>query len=174
MQDAGNQNPSGVLAVKNNVFAPLHTTKAGTNIVTRAARCGIGGQRLAARFKIADISDGLANAPGAARITGDTEQVDFGTARETKRSHRLARLCGMGEGFPDSLKNVALGNAAGVALIDGGTQGNQLRAGLLFLTLQGAQRGAHDLAGVFVASTLDFLQHEAVKLVSQIDISGRH
>ena len=35
MKDARNQNTSGVLAAKDNVPAAFHSTKAGTNIVTR-------------------------------------------------------------------------------------------------------------------------------------------
>jgi hypothetical protein len=38
MQDAGNQNAAGRLAVKDNVSVVLHSSKSGTNIVTHPAQ----------------------------------------------------------------------------------------------------------------------------------------
>lgn len=87
MKNARNQNPSRVHAVKDNVPAALHSTKSGTNIVTRTAQRGILGERLATRLKIVEVTDGLVFAPGAKGIRADTEQVGLGTARETKRRH---------------------------------------------------------------------------------------
>src|ERR1035438_10199746 len=98
------------------------------------------------------------------------------SARREKRNAatRLALRRGEVECFPDTRKWVAFGDAAGVALVNGRAQRGKLRLVLSFLTIQVAQRGAYDLAGVFVAATLYLLQHEAVKLVGQIDITGRH
>ena len=90
MKDAGNQNTPGALAVKDNVPAALHSTKAGTNIVTRPAQRGIIGKHLATRLKIVDVTDGLVFAPSTKGISADAEQVGFGTARETKHGHGLA------------------------------------------------------------------------------------
>jgi hypothetical protein len=174
MKDAGNQNTIGVLSVKDNVLAALHSPKAGTNIVTRSAQSGIIGKHLATGLKIVEVSDSLVFAPGAKRISSDAEQVGFGMTREAKRGHGLALRRAKVECFPDARKWVAFGNTAGVAFINGRAQGGKLRLVQFFLTSQGPQRCAHDLAGVFVATTRDLLQHEAVKLVGQIDISGRH
>src|ERR1017187_10892722 len=95
--------------------------------------------------------------------------------REKRNSAmRLALHRGKVKCSPDPGKWFALGNTAGVAFINGCAQRGKLRFELLFLTIQGPQRRTHDLARVFVAAALYFLQHEAVKLVGQIDISGRH
>jgi len=174
VQDAGNQNASGVLAVKDNVPAALHPAKAGTNMVTRPAQRGMIGKHLATRLKIVDVTEGLVFAPGAKGISADAEQIGFAPTGETKRGHGLARPRGKVEGLPDTCKDAALGNTACVALIDGRLQRGKLRLVLLFLTFQRPQRGAHNLAGVLVAAALYLLQHEAVKLVGQIDITGRH
>src|ERR1019366_5664026 len=78
------------------------------------------------------------------------------------------------QGLPDTVEGVAFGNAAGVSLIDGRAQRSKLRLVLPLLALQRPERGAHNLAGVFVTSVLNLLQHEAVKLFGQIDISRGH
>jgi hypothetical protein len=174
MKDAGNQNTSGFLSVKDYVPAALHSTKAGTNIVTRPAQRGIIGKHLATHLQIVEVTDGLVFAPGAKGIRADAEQVGFGTATETKRGHGLALRRGKFECSPDPRKRVAFGNTAGVAFINGRAQRGKLRFVTLFLAFQGPQGRAHYLAGVFVAAALYLLQHEAVKLVGQVDISGRH
>src|ERR1035438_7967169 len=95
--------------------------------------------------------------------------------REKRNSAmRLALRRGKFKCSPNPRKWFALGNTAGVAFINGCAQRGKLRLVQCFLTSQGPQRRAHDLAGVFVAATLDLLQHEAVELFGQIDISGRH
>ena len=53
-------------------------------------------------------------------------------------------------------------------------QGSKLRLELPVLALQRPERGTHNLAGVFVTSAFDLLQHEALKLFCQIDISCGH
>jgi hypothetical protein len=87
MQDAGNQNASGVLAIEHNVPTDLHTTQAGANIIAGPTQRRIVSQHLATRLQITDVADGLALTPGAKRISADAQQVGFGAARETKGGH---------------------------------------------------------------------------------------
>jgi hypothetical protein len=87
MQDAGNQNASGVLAVKHDVPANLHTTQAAANVIASPTRRRIVRQHLAARLQIADVADGLVLTPGAKRICANAQQIGFGAARETKEGH---------------------------------------------------------------------------------------
>src|SRR5882724_8833059 len=101
------------------------------------------------------------------------------SARREKRNlattlPRLARRSGKLQGLTDTPKYVTLGDTAGVAFVDSRSQRGKLRFVLLFLALQSPQSGAHDLTGVFVASSLNLLGDEAVKFVSQIDVPGRH
>jgi hypothetical protein len=110
MKDARNQNTSGVLAVKDNVPAAFHSTKAGTNIVTHSAQRGIIGKHLATRLKIVDVTDGLVFAPTAKGVSADDKQVSFGTARETKRGHAPSVLSSSGI---DNLVGQAILPAAG-------------------------------------------------------------
>lgn len=65
VQDARNQNSSGVLAIKDNVPAALHSPQVRTNIITTPTQRGIVGQHLATRFQIVDVTSGLLCAPGA-------------------------------------------------------------------------------------------------------------
>src|SRR5271157_4804621 len=124
-------------------------------------------------FKLADVTVGLSFAPGVEGVTADAQQVGLSTARKTKRGHGLARRHGKLERLPDTRKHSAPGNSAGVAFVNGRPQRGQLRLVLLFLTLQNAERCAHHFAGVFVAPALDLGEHEAVKLLGQIDVAGR-
>jgi hypothetical protein len=87
VQDAGNQNASGVLSVKHDMPSAFHPTEAGTNIVTRSPQRGIIGKHLAAGLKIINVTDGLVFAPGAKGVSADGEQVGFGPTRETKCGH---------------------------------------------------------------------------------------
>jgi hypothetical protein len=56
MQDAGNQNASGVLAVKHDVPTALHTTQAGANIIASPTQFRIVSQHLAARLQITNVA----------------------------------------------------------------------------------------------------------------------
>jgi hypothetical protein len=87
MQDAGNQNASGALAVEHDVPADLHTTQAGANIIASPTQRWVVSQHPAARLQIAEVADGSVLTPGAKSIRSDAQQVGFGTARETKRGH---------------------------------------------------------------------------------------
>jgi hypothetical protein len=64
MQNAGNQNAAGRLAVKDNVSTVLHSPKSGMNILTHPAQGWVIGEHLAARLKIIDVTDGLFLPPG--------------------------------------------------------------------------------------------------------------
>ncbi len=57
----------------------------------------------------------------------DAEQAGFCSMRQTKRGHGLARRCGKAQCFSGALKDVSLGNTAGVTLIDGSTQRGKFR-----------------------------------------------
>ena len=72
------------------------------------------------------------------------------------------------------LEDIALGNAACVALIDG--RAKRLQLGLVepLLALQSAQGGAHPLAGVLKAPALYPRQNEAVEFLSQIHVASWH
>jgi hypothetical protein len=122
VQDTRNQNACCVLTVKHDVPTALHAAKVGTNIVTRPAQRGVVGEHPATRFKIVDVTDALVVAPRAKRIGADGEQVGLGPTRKTKRGHRLSRRSGKVECFPHASEHVALGNTAGVTLIDRGPQ----------------------------------------------------
>jgi hypothetical protein len=138
------------------------------------AQRGIIGKHLAKPLEIVDVTDGLFLAPGLESISGDAEQVGSGPTREPKRAHGLAPLCGKLERFPNVRENVAFRDTARIAFIDGRAQCGKLRLIASLLAFQGPQSGAHNLTGVFVASAPDLLEHKPVKLVGQIDISGRH
>jgi hypothetical protein len=87
MQNAGNQNTSGSLAVEDDVPADLHTTQAGANIIASPTQRWVVSQHLAARLQIAEVADGSVLTPGARSMGADAQEVGFGTARETKRGH---------------------------------------------------------------------------------------
>ena len=67
-------------------------------------------------------------------IKADVEQIGFGTMRKTELGHGLTRRRGKVELLTDTLKNIALGNAASVAFVDGGPQRGKLSLVSLFLT----------------------------------------
>ena len=78
------------------------------------------------------------------------------------------------EGLSDAPKDIALGDTAGIAFVNSGAQRGKLRFVLLLLALQSPQPGSHNLTGVFVTPALNLLGDEAVKLLGQIDVAGRH
>jgi hypothetical protein len=156
------------------MLALLHAPQPGANFITRATECGIIGKELATIFKLADIAVGLDFAPGTKGIKADVEQIGFGTMRKTELGHRLTRRRGKVELLTDTLKNIALGNAAGVAFINGGPQRGKLSLVSLFLTLQRPQRCANDFTGVLVAPALHLLQYKVVELIGQINVTGWH
>ena len=87
-----------------------------------AAEHGIITKELATIFKLADIAVGLDFTPGTNGIKADVEQIGFGTMRKTELGHGLTRRRRKVELLTDTLKNIALGNAARIAFIDCGPQ----------------------------------------------------
>jgi len=81
MENAGNQNSSGLFAVKHDVSAALHTAQAGTNIITASTKRGIVRQHPTTRFKFDDVADGLVFAPNPKGMSSDPQQVGFGRSR---------------------------------------------------------------------------------------------
>jgi hypothetical protein len=73
MQDAGNQNSSGRLAVKDNVSAVLHSPKSGTKHHQSPGPTPVIGKHLTVRVKIIDVTDGLVRPTGAKSICADVE-----------------------------------------------------------------------------------------------------
>lgn len=174
MQDTANQNAGAFLPVKHNVLALRHAPQPKANFMTRATESGIIGKKLATIFKLADITVGLDFTPGAKGIKSDVEQIGFGTMGKMEPAHGLTGRRGKVELLTNTLKNIAFGNAAGVAFIDGGPQRDKLSLVSLFLTLQGPQCCANDFTGVLIAPALDLLQHKVVKLIGQINVTGWH
>jgi hypothetical protein len=76
------------------------------------------------------------------------------------------RRCAKLELLPDTRKYIARGDSAGAAIFDGNPQGGKFGLVLLFLALQCAECGADNLARIFVAPALDFLEHKAIKFAA--------
>jgi len=65
-------------------------------------------------------------------------------------------------------EDIALGNAAGISLVDGRAQRFQLGLKDALLALQSPQRGTHHLAGVLKTPGLHRASTKAVEFLSQI------
>ena len=165
MQNARNQNARGLAPEENDVLAYLHAIKAAADVIARAPRGGIVGKLLTAILQIVNVTGGLRLAPCAQRIHADAQQVGFGKAGEAERRHVLT-MRGEMKHVSDAREGIALGDAAGVALIDGSAQACKFRLVLLFLALQCAQRRTDHFTGVLVASAFHFRQDKVVQLVS--------
>ena len=81
------------------------------------AEHGIITKELATIFKLADIAVGLDFTPSTNGIKADVEQIGFGTMRKTELGHGLTRRRRKVELLTDTLKNIALDNAAGIAFV---------------------------------------------------------
>ncbi len=81
VQDAGNDNASGLLPVKDDMPPTFHAAQAGTNIIIGSAQSGSIGEHLTPRLKIVEVVDRPICAPGAQAISTDAQQVGFGAAR---------------------------------------------------------------------------------------------
>ena len=90
----------------------------------------------------------------------------------TKRGHRLACRGRQVQCFPYTVKDIALCNPAGIALINGAAERRKFRFILPLLAFQCPERGAYHFTGAFVASGLDLFQHEALQFFGQIHISS--
>jgi len=95
--------------------------QAPTNVIACSTESGIVGEHLATRLNVVDISNGLLFAPSAEDIASDAEQIDFCSARVTKRGHRLASRRRQVQRFPHTVEDIALRDAARIAFVDGAT-----------------------------------------------------
>jgi hypothetical protein len=124
----------------------------------------------------------LLRAPSLLMLTksevADTQQIGLRAARQAILGHSncIRRLAARGEFeiLPDAPENVAAGDSAGIAFVNCRSERCQFQFVLPLLALQIPQPGAHYLACVFVAPTLDLGGYEAVKFGSQIDVASRH
>jgi len=174
MEDAGYHDALGFNPVKQNMPRVFHAAQARSHMIAGATQLWVVRKLSAAGFEIVDVTDGLTLPPGTQCVDGDVEQVGLGQAGQTECSHRLELFLGMLKCPPDPTERISLGNSAGVAFINRGSQRGKLRLKLLFLPLQGPQRRADDLAGVFVTAALNLRKYEAVKVIRQIHIPSRH
>ena len=122
MKDTANQNAAEFPPVKHNMLALLHAPQPLANFITRAAEHRIITKELATIFKLAEIAVGLDFTPGTKGIQADVEQIGFGTMRKTELGHGLTRRRRKVELLTNTLKNIALDNAAGIAFVDCGPQ----------------------------------------------------
>jgi hypothetical protein len=72
------------------------------------------------RYVLGECKPGIRRqfVPGAKGIKADVEQIGFGTMRKTELGHGLTRRRRKVELLTDTLKNIALDNAAGIAFVD--------------------------------------------------------
>ena len=138
VQDARNQDSSGLLPVKHDMPADLQSAQAGTNLGAPSTEPGIVSQHLAARFKSVDVIDSLVFVPGLERVSAYCQQVGFRAMRETKPSHGLAPGCGKFKRLSDSRKHVTFRGSAGITFVDGRTQRRKFRRVVFLLALQGS------------------------------------
>ena len=89
-------------------------------------------------------------------------QVSRNTARQTEVCHRLTLRREL-EFSPYPVERVASGDSAGIAFSNRHSQRGKSGFVGLFLALQSPERRTNDLAGVFVAPTLDFGESKAVE-----------
>lgn len=75
VEEAGDQDAVGLLAVEDDVSALFHAPKAGPNFIAGTARLGVFGEALAACFDFAEITVGLRGSPGAKGVLTDAEQI---------------------------------------------------------------------------------------------------
>jgi hypothetical protein len=122
MQDTHDENAPGFLPVKYHMPAVFHSPQTGTNILAGAAQSRTIGQRLATRLQAFDVTYGLVFAPSVKGVGADLLQVGFGAPGETERGHWLASRHGQLEVFSDTGEDIALGDAAGIAFVDGSAE----------------------------------------------------
>jgi len=173
MQNARNEN-TGTLQVKHNVPFMLQATQPRKNMVTDSTKVWIGGKDVATSLDLVLVTGGLYFTPSVQSINANAQQVRFSATRETKRGHLLAWGRAKLELSTDTRKYVARSDSAGMAFINGSPQRGKLYLVLLLLAFQRPQRSADNLARILVASALNFLEHEAIKLAGQVDVAGWH
>lgn len=77
MQDAGDENAIGLLAVKDDVAALFNASKARSNLVAGATLLRNFGEAPTARLKFIEIAVCLRGSPGAERVFADAEEIEF-------------------------------------------------------------------------------------------------
>ncbi|HTC36921.1 MAG TPA: hypothetical protein VK724_26315 [Bryobacteraceae bacterium] len=78
MKNTGNQNSSGLFAVKHYMLSTLHSAQAGADIIAASTKCRIVSQHPTTSLEFDDVADGLVFAPGPKGISSDPQQVGFG------------------------------------------------------------------------------------------------
>jgi hypothetical protein len=121
-------------------------------VIAGATRQRVVSQPLAAGFKIVEITERLVFAPRSQGVGADIRRVRFGKTGQKEFGQWLTLLLRKPERLPDTLDGVALRDRAGVALIDRCSQRGELCLKPSFLALQCSQRGADNLARVFVTA----------------------
>lgn len=174
VQYTGDKYSTAVLPVENDVPAVFHATQAGSKVVTESSRRRIIGADSTTSLNVVEVSDSLRFAPGAKRVRRNAQQVRFGAAGESKPRHGLTPRRRKIERFSDAFENVAFGNAAGIAFVDGRPQRGHLRLIHLLFPLQSPQRRAHHVAGALVAAAFNLFRYKAVELVGQVNLAGWH
>jgi len=87
MQDAGNQNPWRLRAIKYDVTSLFEAAQARSYVVTGSAQFRIVGKCLEARLKVIEIPHGLGLTPLAKRKSDDSVQIGFGSSQKAKDCH---------------------------------------------------------------------------------------
>src|SRR5665213_3553328 len=135
VQNAGYHNARGLPPEENDVLAVLRAIKTGSDMIAGAAQQGIVGEIPAALFQLVEATDGLSLAPSAQRVGTDVQQIRLGPGGETRRPHALTPRREI-KCLADARERIALGDAAGVALIDGSAQPRKFDLIPFFLALQ--------------------------------------
>ena len=160
--------------VKHDMPTVFHSAQAGPDMIAGAAQHGVVRELLATPFKVVDISDGLVFAPGGQGVGAYVNKVSFGQARKTECRHALAPLLGKPSVRRTRAKELPsatpLASPSSIAV----RRAASFASNCCCLALQGAERRADNLTGVFVTTALDLCQYEAVKLIGQIHIAGGH
>jgi len=94
MQDTGNQNAAGHLAIKNDMFAALESPQPRSNLVAVPPQCRIISQHLATNFHLFEVQNRLSFAPFAKGVIADAPQVGLCSVGKTKCSHSQRRDAG--------------------------------------------------------------------------------
>lgn len=119
VQDAGDEDTFGGLAVEDDVTAMLVTAQTGTNFIAGAAQEGSGRELETAGLQFGEITVGLGFTPCTDGVGADANEVCFGLTGEAKSCHVLSAGWGELERLSCACEDIPFGDAAGVALIDG-------------------------------------------------------
>jgi hypothetical protein len=118
MQDANNKNAPRFTPEEHDMFALFDAPQSGANMIAGAACRWTVRHVLATGFKLVEIADGLAFAPGAQDATADGHQVGLGQPRQKEGRQGLVIFPWQLKGSSNALERTALGNAACVAFVN--------------------------------------------------------